>query len=314
MKINHLNYGVKISKLDLQSCSISDLKNLIETCIKERLVVLKNQNLSIERFNEINEVFGIHQPANIWASHADFSKIIRVTNKYVLEGKKGMFSDSDIVLDWHVNGIFSPDPEDCICLWCITPGINGLTEFACGVHAYNQLDDSIKEEIQSIRILITNEIKKTYLKKSVLKLNLPHEQRDFDKMSKRTRFFTGGSEDNPYDDQKTYINTERKDLPNGLKRKKDIEKDLVTKHSLNNITGLYFPFLNISKFIGGGVKIAPTIFDTLLNSYVGNKGKTYKHHWEKGDIILSDQTHSLHRRLPFKGVRELYRTAFWYQS
>ena len=313
MKLKSLSYGVQVSNLYLQSCPVSDLKDLIEICVRERLVVLKHQNISIERFDEINDIFGIHQPYNTWANHAVFPKILRITNKYISKGKKGYWHDGDL-LDWHTDGTFSYDPEDCSCLWCITLGINGSTEFACGVHAYKQLDDSVKEEIQSGKILITNKTERTYLKKRIIQVKLlPHEQKDFDKTTMRTRFFSGGAKENPYENQKLYDFDGQKLIKN-----KDIEKALVTKHPISKVTGLYLPLYFISK-----LKIkdkilsfdrSQKIFNLLVDSYVGNKGCFYKHDWEKGDMILSDQTHSLHRRLPFQGVRELYRTAFWYQA
>ena len=242
MKLSPLNYGVRISKLDLRSCSISDLKDLIEICIKERLVVLKHQNLSVERFDEINNTFGTHQLYNTWTNHAVFPRILRVTNKYVSKGKKGYWHDGGL-LDWHVDGAFSHDPEDCSCLWCITSGINGSTEFACGVHAYNQLDDSVKEKIQLGKILITNKAERTYLKKRIIQVKLlPHEQEDFDKTTTRTRWFPGGSKSNPHEQQKLYDFDGTKLIKN-----KDIEKALVTKHPISGAIGLYFPLYFIAQ-------------------------------------------------------------------
>ena len=314
MKITKLNYGVYISGLNLANCSDNQLNQLIEVCIEERLVILKNQHMSLERFNEINEIMGAHQPSNIWAAHPDFPKILRVTNKEVSKGIKGLFHNNQ-GLGWHSDGVFSPDPEDVTLLWCINPGRNGATHFACGVHAYNSLDDSIKEEIENCSIFLTNEISKTYMKKSIYGTLLPHEQVALDKMSTRNRYFAGGEEGNPYDKNSSYIITKRKDLPQGRKKRKDIKKQLVVKHPLSGVTGLYFPFCSIKK-------LAPLknssrmkeIIKALIESYIGPPGKIYAHHWEQGDLILSDQIHSLHRRDHHSGIRELYRTVFWYHN
>ena len=166
MKVYPLSYAVKV-KTDLSKSSYSQLKTLVEICKTKNLVVLKKQKLSVERFDEINDIWGIHQPANIWATHQQFPKIYRVTNKEIQKGKKGLFHGQK--LDWHNDGGFSPDPEECICFWCIYPGIRGgTTSFACGVHAYNNLEESIKEEIEHAKIFITNEISKTYMKKKYL--------------------------------------------------------------------------------------------------------------------------------------------------
>ena len=311
MKTNQLIFGVHLD-VDLASCSDSQLENIVEICVMERLVVLKNQRLSIERFNEINDCWGLHQPANIWANHPEFPKILRVTNKEVQPNKKGLFHGQE--LNWHCNGVFSSDPEECVSLWCINPGKEGATWFSDGVHAYSQLNDSIKNEIENASIFLTNEISKTYCKYSIYGELLPHEQKDLDKMSSRTRDFPGGHENNPYDKNISHIVTSRSDLPQGKKRRKDIEKKLVTKHPLSGQAGLYFPFFSVAQIKNlSEPSRSKEIFDTLVNSYVGPSGKIYKHKWEHGDIVLSDQVHSLHRREPYRETRELYRTAFYYK-
>lgn len=314
MKITNLNYGVCISNFNLANCSDNQLGHLIEICIENRLVIIKNQLMSLARFNEINEIMGIHQPTNIWASHPDYPKILRVTNKEVSTGVKGLFHNKQ-GLGWHSDGVFSPDPEDVTLLWCINPGINGATHFACGVHAYNSLDDSIKDEIEGCSIFLTNEMSKTYMKESIYGTLLPHEQMDLDKMSTRTRHFSGGAEGNPYNKNLSYIKTTRNDLPQSKKRRKDIKKPLIAKHPLSGIVGLYFPFCSVEK-------IAPLknpsrmkeILSVLIENYVGSSGKIYTHHWQEGDLILSDQIHSLHRRDPHNEIRELYRTVFYYRD
>ena len=153
--------------IDLSNCSNFELQDIVNLCTKERLVILRKQQISIKRFNEINEVFGLHKPAIIWATHADFSKIVRVTNKEVSKGKKGFLPQK--VMGWHSNSM-APDPEECIALWCIETGVSGgSTEFACGVHAYNQLDDLIKEQIKNAFVVLTTNIAhETLLKRNKL--------------------------------------------------------------------------------------------------------------------------------------------------
>ena len=132
-QIQPLNYGVQVSNINLSSCSVPTLKSLIEISIQERLILVRNQNLSVERFNEINELFGTHHSIDIWASHPKFPKIFQVTNKEIFKGQKGFLGDLENV-PWHCNGTFAPLPEDCLCLYCVTPSLSGgVTEFADGV-------------------------------------------------------------------------------------------------------------------------------------------------------------------------------------
>ena len=98
-----------------------------------------------------------------------------------------------------------------------------------------------------------------------------------------------------------------------VKKRKDIEKKLLVKHPISNKYGLYFPFYSVSKINHLKTPLDPKkIFDILVKNYVGNSKHIYKHKWEIGNIIISDQVHSLHRRDNYRGLRELYRTAFWY--
>ena len=162
MQIHSLDYGVNISNINLASCSDSQLEDIIDICTKEHLVILRNQKMSLERFDKINDVFGIHKPLNIWANHKKFPKIIRVTNKEIEQGVKGFLSEHRI--DWHCEGIFIPDPEECLLLWCMEPGMSSTTHFACGVHAYKNLDRSIKNEIEEAKITLTSRIPESYMK------------------------------------------------------------------------------------------------------------------------------------------------------
>ena len=93
------------------------------------------------------------------------------------------------------------------------------------------------------------------------------------------------------------------------------ETALVVKHPLSKTVGLYFPSYYISQITKLKTPSrSQEIFHVLMNSYVGPQGKIYKHHWQKGDLILSNQIHSLHRRHSYSGTRELYRSVFWYRN
>ena len=159
-------------------------------------------------------------------------------------------------------------------------------------HAYNQLNDSIKEEIQFAKVFIPAE-------KRYQNTFSDNENRDLDKLIGRVKPFTKESQ----------INSEKRS------KGEDREKPLVTKHPLSQTKGLYFPFRSVSEIRGlKNPSRSQILFDILLENYIGKNGRLYSHQWKKGDFILSDQHHSLHQRQAFKGERELYRTAFWYRT
>ena len=140
---------------------------------------------------------------------------------------------------------------------------------------------------------------------------LSYEQKDLDKHSSRTRYYAGGADNNPYDKNISYIKTTN---PNNArkKRKKTVRRPLVAKHPYSEKKGLYFfQIYGVAEI--SGLKTLPSkdVFDILVQSYVGPSGRFYIHKWDAGDLILSDQVHSLHKREAYSGTRELYKTAFW---
>ena len=292
MEIKRLTFGVHVD-INLSNCSTSSLKQIAKLCAKERLVILKKQNISLSRFSEINDFWGTHRDVSIWATHKKCPKVLRITNKYVEEGKRGFLLEDS--LNWHSDRALSPKPEQCAVLWCIDPGTSGgETEFADGVHAYNNLNPQIREEIQSAYCYFTSDVSKTCLKRGAYKYK-NHYEKVFSKfLTQKTRQLLGGKSCSP--------------------EEKTVKKPLVVKHPVSGHYGLHFLPYHISKIHLVTPHRSKEIFRTLVENYIGRLGKTYTHKWDRGDIILSDQIHSLHRRNSFSGMRELYRTAFWYHA
>jgi taurine dioxygenase len=74
-------------------------------------------------------------------------------------------------------------------------------------------------------------------------------------------------------------------------------------------TGLYFPFLQV---FGG---LDDETFNTLKNHILKDEFR-YDHHWQDGDIVLSEQWLSIHKRHEFNNMKErvLHRIAFDYSK
>ena len=75
------------------------------------------------------------------------------------------------------------------------------------------------------------------------------------------------------------------------------------------LTGLYFPFLQI---FGG---LEPDLFETLKN-HVLKEEFVYHHDWEDGDVVISEQWLSIHKRWAFDKMdqRVLHRIGFDYSN
>ena len=90
--------------------------------------------------------------------------------------------------------------------------------------------------------------------------------------------------------------------------KKDNHFDLVYTNAAGK-TGLYFPF---NQIFGG---IEKDLFEELKEHILQDKFR-YDHYWEDGDIVISEQWLSIHKRWEFKDMekRILHRIAFDYSK
>ena len=80
-------------------------------------------------------------------------------------------------------------------------------------------------------------------------------------------------------------------------------------------TGLYFPFLQIFGMVGKTDAEFTELMETLRNHVLQEKFM-YHHDWQDGDVVISEQWLSIHKRWPFDGMpnRVLHRIAFDYSN
>lgn len=77
------------------------------------------------------------------------------------------------------------------------------------------------------------------------------------------------------------------------------------------VTGLFFPFLQIFEFINYPDAYFKSIKEDLVD-HVLNKKYMYDHYWKDGDVVISEQWLSIHKRWEcnFMDKRILHRIAF----
>lgn len=68
-------------------------------------------------------------------------------------------------------------------------------------------------------------------------------------------------------------------------------------------TGMYFPFLQISRFDNMTREESKPLLD-MLSEHVTQKKYCYEHHWRDGDFVISEQWLGIHRRLHFDGMKD----------
>jgi len=75
--------------------------------------------------------------------------------------------------------------------------------------------------------------------------------------------------------------------------------------------GFYFPFLQISGFVGLSQKESKEIISWLSEHTIQDK-YCYHHDWDDGDIVIAEQWLGIHKRWPFEAIehRLLHRMAF----
>ena len=83
----------------------------------------------------------------------------------------------------------------------------------------------------------------------------------------------------------------------------DLKWDLVQTNEAGQ-TGLYFPF---NQILGG---IPDDLFEYLKHHVLKDKYR-YDHHWENGDVVISEQWLTIHKRHAFEKMNErlMYRIA-----
>jgi alpha-ketoglutarate-dependent taurine dioxygenase len=89
----------------------------------------------------------------------------------------------------------------------------------------------------------------------------------------------------------------------------------IVRTNIENLTGLYFPFLQIFDVIDGATKEEwPELFEYLKNHILQEKYIMH-HDWEDGDIVISEQWLSIHKRWTFADMktRVLHRIALDYE-
>lgn len=80
-------------------------------------------------------------------------------------------------------------------------------------------------------------------------------------------------------------------------------------------TGLYFPYLQILGMVGKTEEQFKDLMGRLVE-HVTQPQFIYDHHWEDGDIVLSEQWLSIHKRWAYEKMEEriLHRIAFNYEN
>jgi len=102
-----------------------------------------------------------------------------------------------------------------------------------------------------------------------------------------------------------------------LKRVPDVVHPLVRTHPIRGWRSLFFSFNHTASIEGCGADESRSLIDELKGVIKANPDLVYEHRWRPGDVLMWDNTSTMHRRDSFDGAhhsRLLKRVSFKYPA
>ena len=252
-----------------------------EKVVSQGAVLVKNVP-NLDNAHKVISPVGIYPTGGeTWAHLKGFPGTVEVSNS---KGA-GWFGKGE--LGWHTNGIYLTRPETCISLFCDTPPLEGgETLIINNRQAFESLDERTKSYLSDFRVTYARNKNKNN------RLFYSWSQFEMDEIKKHDRRNHPDIDVRPCKDK--------------------ITRKLIMPHPVDGKEGFYFPFLHATEIRNDRFLLEE---DELvkLKEMVLRKAFISTIFWEKGDLLLVDQIHTLHKRLKFSGARRLYRIAHWWK-
>jgi len=274
MKIQIASNGWTPIISDIDLANITQEQVHILSCIvgTQTLAVIKNQqHLTIQDEIKFLKMFGnvdVNGP-HVKNVVIDGSERIlrRVTGKRRADGSaEGMFGSKEL-LPWHANPVEDPKRKSVVYLRGISGTSGSITSFTNHVRAW--------------QISLPKFFKDYFIKEN---LHTIHEHDHSNDIATETMINLYGTEYRP--SMYTHDN-----LPT-----------LIYQNKFGT-TGLYFSWFQFGKFQELD-QIESEKIKNILRYCIVNNDNIYDHHWNDGDIVLSDQWFGVHKRHPFEQIED----------
>jgi len=272
-------WTVIVDDFDFNHATKEDIDLISRLIAKHTVVVVKNQQLSLEEEIRVCHMFKDPEPAfkpnegSFKRSAADLKidptgLICRVTGEKNEDGETGIAGHAS-EMAWHNNMPYEPTRRSIVWLYAVRGSNGSRTSWNNTILAYNDLDQATKDKFKQLKCIYFSGI------------NLANEY-----------VSTGKAED----ENKQVIET--------------FTPPLVYTNNANQ-TGLYFSPYLLERFVGLTKEETKAIVDPLFEYVIQDK-YVYHHDWQDGDIVLSEQWLGIHKRWPFEQIekRMLHRAAF----
>jgi alpha-ketoglutarate-dependent taurine dioxygenase len=282
MNLKKCKFGYEITDIDYNNV---DTDSILQAVGNGRFVIIRNnQPVEPSTLVDFYKKLGTVAKQNEKVQSAGVNGI----RELVKVRADGMFSGNDDgELEYHCAGMNRDGAENIVAMYMHEPAKSGgATYYTDSQTAFQDMPDRLKNICRGLRSKIVTYSAKAKLEGSYYKKIFTSEQ-----------------------DMMEFRDPDGKPVFN----KQTPRKDLVVRHPITGSEGLYFPWSVIRGFTGITVDEQKRLY-TFLKKHTLSDKYVYKHEWQDYDILLSDQTHSLHRRDAYEGERELWRAGIWLQG
>jgi alpha-ketoglutarate-dependent taurine dioxygenase len=266
----HESFGLELTGIDIASDSGAVLRGTLSNLLMEhQVVVVRSQSLSNAQYAEF---------ARDWTGDTRIDGFEEMTIRGFRDmnqvGNSGaLFTTSEYrngAAFWHTDCAAEADPNATTMLFCIhAPSVGGQTHFANLQAAYRALDDEMRAHIETLTGL--------------------HAYAG-------TRPVLAGREDWEHQVHPMTEDTVQQ-MPEPVRR------PLVHVHPVTGRKGLYAPAGSMIEIEGVAKEEAVRLMQ-LLKAHATRPEFCYQHQWRRGDLLMWDNTTTLHAASPTEAARD----------
>ena len=293
MKVNYLDNGwvAEVCDIDLTDCSKQQALDIASLAVTNLVVVIKDQKLSPDSQVRFCEKIGNVQKLPKENPERHYKHMPPDQNGVFQVTEGGLFGHKE-VLDWHCNQPSNVNRSPLIWLYAVHGSEGSRTSWINMKMAYDDLDYAYQDYLSDIEVYCGYRHTEGY--------------------TKDTFFSDHINTDNPID--LVYTNdfgVRGLFFPFyqilGMRSKSDQFWDMKDNLELTDDQLIDYNWTRNSYFI-------PMMHK--LRKHAEQEKYTYHHDWHDGDVVISEQWLSIHKRWPFDKMdtRLLNRIAFGYEN
>lgn len=266
--IHENGWTVILDDFDMTSCTIQEVNTIAKLLAKHTVVVAKNQFINVKE--EIDFITKFHNP-------------------------KPLFKPSDPQFEAHCVDPFGADPTGILMRVTGKLDNQGKTTGFAGhdeelVWHSNVPWDPERNSIVYLRGVEGTKGSTTIWNNTALAYaDLDHDKQQYLKTLKTV----------PLKNVRLQLSLQGDDM--GEETTDNVRFNLVHTNIAGQ-TGMYFPFLQISRFENMSRSESKTLLNELAE-HVTKEQYCYTHNWEDGDVVISEQWLGIHKRLAFNGMK-----------